>query len=135
MTPGQRDAISALIGKPYRLGAGGPDEFDCYGLARHIQALVSVDLPAVERVSDYTQTMKEHGERHHWVQVDKPQEFDLVMMANVLNRDRHIGVYIKPATAGAVIHANETMGVCIHDLQALGALGFNHIRFYRRKAA
>jgi len=29
--------LESLIGKPYKIGARGPSEFDCYGLARHIQ--------------------------------------------------------------------------------------------------
>ena len=39
----------SLIGKPYKIGARGPDEFDCYGLARHIQiSRVGIDMPDVQ---------------------------------------------------------------------------------------
>ena len=135
MTREQIHALSGLVGKPYRLGASGPDAFDCYGLAREILRLSRIELPPVERVSDYIGTMRDHAERQNWTQVDAPEEFDLVLMANVLRRDRHIGVYVRPSTAGVVIHAYETMGVCLHDLQSLKAIGMNELRFYRRKVA
>lgn len=43
--------LEALIGRPYRIGATGPDAFDCYGLARHLQHhLFSYDLPELGAV-------------------------------------------------------------------------------------
>lgn len=135
MSPEQRSALEGMIGKPYQIGASGPEAFDCYGLAREVQRLALVDMPQVERVSDYVETLRDHEERNRWQLVDRPEEFDLVLMANVVRRDRHIGVYIRPGNAGVVIHAIDHMGVCLHDLQALRAMGMNEIRFYRRRAA
>ena len=135
MTKDQLKALEGLVGRPYVLGAAGPYAFDCYGLAREVLRLVQVDLPEVERVADYMTAIRTHRERRNWMQVESPQEFDLVLMANVLRRDRHIGVFVRPSTAGVVIHAFETMGVCLHDLQALKALGMNELRFFRRKVA
>ncbi|MDB5733333.1 MAG: hypothetical protein JWQ03_3228, partial [Variovorax sp.] len=111
MTREQLQQISALMGKPYVLGASGPDAYDCYGLARAIQQVANVDMPQVSRAGDYLSTIRTHSEHRRWEQVESPQEWDLVLMANVLQRDRHIGVYIRPNVAGTVIHAQEPMGV------------------------
>jgi len=78
-------------------------------------------------------TIREHGERHRWQMVQAPEEWDLVLMANVVQRTTHLGVWIYPDRRGAVIHAHPAMNVCIHDLQSLRAQGFNDLRFYRRR--
>jgi hypothetical protein len=135
MTPEQIEKIQTVIGAPYKLGTDGPEEFDCYGLARYVQRIaIGIDMPAVSRLGDLVRTIKEHDEQKKWERVQSPKEWDLVLMANVIARDKHVGVYIKPSNSFVVIHAEPTMGVCVHDLQSLRAYGMNEIRFFRRRA-
>ena len=43
--PGVVEAALALLGRPYALGADGPDRFDCSGLVRYAYAQVGVQMP------------------------------------------------------------------------------------------
>jgi len=131
----------SLIGKPYRIGARGPHEFDCYGLARHIQnELAGIEMPDVPFAEPTTRAQAEamlsHPERKAWEEVTEAEarELDLVLMGNVAKRDFHLGTYIVPATTGAVIHIDKAAGVVVDDLPALRASGFNFLRFFRRKS-
>jgi cell wall-associated NlpC family hydrolase len=131
----------SLIGKPYKVGAQGPSEFDCYGLARHIQQeLAGIRMPEIAPVEPTTRAQAEamlsHTERDAWEEVPESEarELDLVLMGNVAKRDFHLGTYIVPATTGAVIHIDKAAGVVVDDLPALRASGFNYCRFWRRKA-
>lgn len=126
--------LESLIGKPYELGAEGPDRFDCYGLARVVLRLAAgYELPASDRGPDLVATIREARERHRWQMVQAPEAWDLVLMGNVIERTHHLGVWFFPDRRGAVIHAHPVMNVCIHDLPSLRAQGFNDLRFYRRR--
>lgn len=133
--------LESLVGKPYKIGARGPHEFDCYGLARHIQTeLAGIDMPDVVFAEASTRAQAEamlsHPERHSWEEVPEPdaRDLDLVLMGNVAKRDFHLGTYVVPVTTGMVIHTDQAVGVCVHDVPALKAIGFNYLRFFRRKA-
>jgi cell wall-associated NlpC family hydrolase len=133
--------LEGLIGKPYKIGARGPDEFDCYGLARYIQLhLADVKMPDVGFAEPTTRAQAEamlsHPERQAWEEIPEAEarKLDLVLMGNVRKRDFHLGTYIVPATTGTVIHIDKTAGVVVDDIPALKASGFNYLKFYRRKA-
>lgn len=130
--------LAGLIGRPYRIGARGPDEFDCYGLARHVQReLAAVDMPDVA-FSDATtraaaEAMLAHPEREAWAELaGQPQDLDLVLMGNVAKRDFHLGTFVVPAIAGIVLHIDQRNGVVADDIPSLQATGFNYLRFFRR---
>ncbi|CAO4174946.1 NlpC/P60 family protein [Methylorubrum extorquens] len=131
--------LSDLIGRPYRIGATGPDSFDCYGLARHIQAaLYDVPMPELPFVAATTrqqaEAMLNHAERQKWREIPEheAQDGNLVLMGNVAGRDFHLGTYVVAGTAGVVLHIRETVGVVADDLQSLRAIGFNYLRCFTR---
>lgn len=133
--------LESLVGKPYKIGARGPDEFDCYGLARYIQMeLAGVDMPDVAFAEPTTRAQAEamlsHPERQAWEEVEAAdvRDLDLVLMGNVAKRDFHLGTYVKLTTTGAVLHIDRHAGVVVDDIPALRASGFNFLRFFRRKA-
>lgn len=132
--------LESLIGRPYEIGARGPAAFDCYGLAAHIQReLAAVDMPAIAFAEPTTRAAAEallvHPERDAWEEIAEAdaREFDLVLMGNVAKRDFHLGTYIVPVTTAAVIHTDKVAGVVVDDIPALRAIGFNFLRFFRRK--
>ena len=43
--PGLRFEWADLLGKPFKLGARGPDAFDCYGLVMELGRRAGVELP------------------------------------------------------------------------------------------
>lgn len=82
--------LSDLIGRPYQIGSTGPDAFDCYGLARHIQAaLYDVPMPELPFVAATTrqqaEAMLNHAERQNWREIPEHEarDGDLVLMGNV----------------------------------------------------
>lgn len=134
MSPAEISFVHELIGRPYELGAEGPDAYDCYGLARHVQRVVmGHTMPPAER-GDIIQQLRETQELRRWRRVPAPQPWDMVLMGNTGDRSHHIGIWIVPGRRGQILHAHENMGVCIHDPAFLQAVGFNYIRFYTRRA-
>ncbi|MCB5173639.1 NlpC/P60 family protein [Microvirga lenta] len=133
--------LEGLIGKPYQIGARGPAAYDCYGLARHIQnELAGVSMPDIGPVEPTTRAQAEamlsHPERQAWEEVpeSEAQDLDLVLMGNVAKRDFHLGTFVRMTTTGAVIHIDKAAGVVVDDIPALRAIGYNHLRVFRRKA-
>lgn len=131
--------LEDLIGRPYRIGATGPDAFDCYGLARHVQAnLYGVSMPRLPFVAVTTRQQAEamlgHPELRNWCEIPehKARDGDGVLMGNVAKRDFHLGTYVVPGTAGVVLHINEKCGVVADDLPGLRSIGFHYLRIFRR---
>ncbi|WP_132254745.1 NlpC/P60 family protein [Methylobacterium segetis] len=131
--------LEDLIGRPYRIGATGPDAFDCYGLARHVQsALYAVPMPALPFVAATTRAQAEamlaHEERRNWRETPEHEarDGDLVLMGNVAKRDFHLGTFVVPGTAGVVLHVDQHAGVVADDIPALRSVGFNYLKFFRR---
>lgn len=112
----RRDFLRAVIGKPYKAGGVGPDDFDCYGLARHVLAgLFHVELPD-SRFAPVA--------RQQWRRLKLPCDGALIVMGS---DSKHVGVYL----AGGVLHALEGVGVIHDDLASLSLRGFGNLRAYR----
>jgi cell wall-associated NlpC family hydrolase len=131
--------LEALIGRPYRIGATGPDAFDCYGLARHLQHnLFSYDLPELGAVYVTTRSQAEamlsHPETKNWREIPdyEARDGDIVLMGNTLKRNFHLGTFVVPVTAGVVLHVDNVSGVLADDLPSLRSIGFNYVRIFRR---
>lgn len=131
--------LDGLIGRPYALGASGPEAFDCYGLARHVQAtLYAVDLPELPRrpatTREQAEAMLAHPERSRWTEVSPTdaRDGDLVLMGNVARRDFHLGTFVVPVTAGVVLHTDPRTGVVADDVPSLRGVGWNYLRLFRR---
>jgi cell wall-associated NlpC family hydrolase len=131
--------LAALIGRPYAVGADGPDAFDCYGLARHVlREAYGEDLPEIARQTaeprSVARALLSHPDRARWEKVDKPFDGALVLMGNVDGRDFHLGVAVADGRQMLVLHTDEGPGVMADDLLTLPARGFHNITFFRRKA-
>jgi cell wall-associated NlpC family hydrolase len=92
------DTAATGLGRPYRLGAGGPGAFDCSGFTRWAWAAAGVDLP--------------HYSGAQWAQsdhiaVDDLQPGDLVFFWGPGERGDpgHVGLYVGD---GQMIHAPGT---------------------------
>jgi len=131
--------LESLIGRPYLIGATGPDAFDCYGLARYIQAelydVAMAELPFVAATTrSQAEAMLNHAERKNWREIPEHEarDGDLVLMGNVIRRDFHLGTFVVPETAGMVLHVDQLAGVIADDLPSLRSIGFNYLRCFRR---
>ncbi|MGA0595391.1 peptidoglycan endopeptidase [Enterovirga sp. CN4-39] len=138
MTMDRNAFLSDLIGRPYAIGARGPEAFDCYGLTRHLQReLARIEMPDVPFANPTTraaaEAMLSHPERQAWEEVEHPEDLDIVLMGNVAKRDFHLGTFVIPAISGVVVHTDQANGVVADDIPSLKAVGFNYLRFFRRK--
>jgi len=132
--------LRALIGRPYVVGADGPDAFDCYGLARYVLGeIYGVELPTIAREAAEPRATARailgHPERVMWERVAPPQDGDLVLMGNVDGRDFHLGVFVADGARRLVLHTDAPTGVVADDWPTLLAKGFHNVRYFRRSAA
>lgn len=121
--------FQSVIGRPYRLGAAGPDEFDCWGLVRHYyRALRGIALPVVdaERTLAIARAFNGDPERANWLEVERPAEGDAVLMGQA-KRAHHVGLWL----GGGVLHAVDGAGVIYTKAAMLRLGGWNVIGYYR----
>jgi cell wall-associated NlpC family hydrolase len=131
--------LAALLGRPYVVGANGPDAFDCYGLASYVlRDVYGEHLPAVERRTNEpratARAILAHPDRARWTRVPEPTDGALVLMGNVDGRDIHLGVAVADGRQMLVLHTDEPSGVIADDMMGLAVRGFNNIKFFSRKA-
>jgi cell wall-associated NlpC family hydrolase len=131
MTP---EEIAAYVGKPYRLGAEGPDAFDCRGLVRHVlRHHFGLDIPSLPVADGLTALWHEKIAERTWETVEHPREGDGVIMRG--GDDPHVGVYLTSPGAG-VLHAFGGAGQVVWTpMGRLRVLGFSRLTFVRCHAA
>jgi cell wall-associated NlpC family hydrolase len=139
MSIDRRQLLSSLIGKRWAANGRGPNEFDCWHLARHIESrlfgreLPSVDVPDAPGWAWMLQAIGAHPEQANWL--ERPQanglisagDGALVLMARA-QRAAHIGVWLLPEQG--VIHCDQTSGVVLQDAATLRAAGWRKLMFY-----
>lgn len=107
--------VNSLIGRPYEAGAMGPDRFDCYGLARHLQreffgrTLPLFQLPAEAGRFAIASAIAVHPERARWDEVERPVDGAVVVMAQQ-QCGFHMGVFLD-LDGGLIVHTVEQTGV------------------------
>ena len=105
-----------FIGKPYEVGATGPDSYDCAGLAAAVwRDVFGMILPCRENTADARRT---------WRSLALPEDGAIVMMKA---DGTHIGVWL---AEGGVIHALEERGVIFDSPHVLALRGYSNLRFY-----
>lgn len=126
--------INAMMGAPYRLGAQGPDAFDCYSVARQLQRdLFGRDMPAFDMPGNagrmaIAAAIAEHPERGHWAEIARPRDGALVTMARN-GCGYHLGTWLAE-DGGIVVHAIEGAGVCADTMLSLQTAGWRRLRFH-----
>lgn len=109
--------LNGLLGRPYRAGAMGPDAFDCYGLARHLQAtFFGRDLPVFQLPAEagrfaIASAIAVHPERARWHGIARPRDGAMVVMARQ-DCGFHLGVWLALGQVGGLVaHTIEQTGV------------------------
>jgi hypothetical protein len=126
--------INALMGRPYRLGAQGPEAFDCYSTVRALQlGLFRRDMPAFEMPSQagrmaMAAAIAVNPERANWRETDRSVDGAIVTMARNL-QGYHMGTWLSE-DGGLVIHAIEDCGVVADTIMSLEAVGWRRFRFH-----
>jgi hypothetical protein len=133
VTPSERlQFIGSLLGKPWREGAKGPDEYSCWGLNQLVQkTMFGRELPDIpEHPMDARELMRfaiDHPARSQWLRVPSPHDGCLVEMAHVTH-PYHMGTFLAE-DGGCVLHCAPKTGVTIDSLLTLKAAGWRKIVF------
>lgn len=127
MTPEQ---INIYVGKPYQLGAEGPDAYDCRGLVRHVlQTYFGRAVPALPAGEAAGALWAEQAAAGAWETVAKPRHGDAVVMRG--GDDPHVGIYLTSAGPG-VLHAFAGAGQVVWSpMTTLRLQGFSRLTFVR----
>jgi len=136
-----------LIGKPWQLGADGPDAFDCRGLVRHVwRSQRGIDVPALmPEIMHDAHAIIDAALAHGWRSAGRglktrPREWDIVMMSSL--RGPHVGVMIDVDGHLQLLHCvggPDEQGidcgeVIVGGLQQAAHLGFGRFELWRRDA-
>lgn len=131
--------LSGLIGSMWMPGASGPDAWDCWHLARHIEArlfgriLPHVHVPEAPSWPWIIAAIRDHAERDRWSEVVCPAgtitagDGALVLMARS-DRPAHIGVWL--AIERGVIHCDARIGVTFQTPQMIRTAGWSRLHFF-----
>lgn len=126
--------VRGVAGLPWRDGANGPDDFDCWGLARFAQReLFGRDIPITSRNPQEILRVLGRVLRGDpdvgWTEVKKPSHGALVTLRHV-REPQHIGTWLA-LDRGRLLHAVENAGVCFDPRPMLEMTGWGRFRFYR----
>ena len=124
--------INQYLGKAWVNGGQGPDEFDCWGLVRHIyKHHKGVDIPyfnidALKPLA-VRHAFAETNEYKNWVEVKDLQDFNVVLLS-MGKIPHHVGIWYE----GKLLHAVEGAGVVWQNQHSLRLHGWNIVSIYRR---
>lgn len=131
-----RQLIMSVLGKPYVLGARGPDAFDCWGLVKHVLqsqdvcALPdwTVDSLEIDKVTGKFQDSIVNAIANDWAYVThSPQNMDIAIFAR-RSLAHHVGLYINDS----ILHIrNNNAGVVCEPLARVVKAGLGKIEYYR----
>jgi cell wall-associated NlpC family hydrolase len=110
--------LDDILGLPFADGGRGPDEFDCWGLARNIYRRYGLALPDYPiSAMDADRIGRQMAQdAPQWVEVFKPYPVPCLVVIRLScgSWANHVGVYIGD---GQFIHAYKTTGVVIDRLK------------------
>lgn len=110
---------SDLIGKPFKYGGRGPDEYDCYGLAKEIFNRLGKDLPDVNSPTEFDTIDCAGKELVKLITevIDKPEPFCIVGFKVRPPYVSHMGIVLE--NRFTFIHILKNTHVCIERLDSL----------------
>ena len=91
-----KDVISKQLGKSYRYGAAGPNNFDCSGLTYYIYGQLGISIPRTSKTQINVGVA---------VSKDDLQYGDLVLFARDKKNINHVGIYVGN---GNFVHSPQT---------------------------
>ncbi|MGD9921912.1 MAG: hypothetical protein AB7V13_10750 [Pseudorhodoplanes sp.] len=132
--------LNAVLGKPWAAGARGPEAFDCWHLAVHVQLVLAgrvlpqVVMPAQPSWAWMIDAIERHPERARWRLVSpdpmgliRAGDLALALMARV-DRPAHVGIHLKRERA--ILHCDQAYGVVADGVADLRRKGWTRLRFY-----
>ena len=128
------------IGKPWKVAADGPEEFDCWGLVVDIHRRFygrELEIIPVEEsnLRQLIKTFDAHPEKQNWDTVKNPIEGDIALMRQS-RHPIHVGEWIDVNAKGnecGMLHCMQGAGVVFQNLQSLALTGWKIENYYRYK--
>lgn len=125
--------LNDYLGKPWVMGANGPDAFDCWGLLEYIYLQEkNVHLPRYTNIdkSNRKQVVEQvkNSIQSTWKLLEKPVNFCAVGISNLPDRIYHVGCFLD-TDMGQVIHTQKNIGCMIEPLHKI-TLNWRYIKFY-----
>ena len=124
------------MGRPYEIGARGPDSFDCWGLLVEVyRAQFGIDLPNLNGITaSAALTISREIDlqsREEWEEVERPFDGAAVAMSQ-RKAFHHVGVFVI-ADSPRILHAMEGDRVILETVRSLRSRGFRRISYFRNK--
>ena len=118
-TPQKGDTIvqyaAGLIGKPYKIGAKGPDAFDCSGFVHYVYKRYDINVPYT------TEELVKTG-----FQISRENVLSGDLVVFTIKRSYHIGIMMNERE---FLHASTSKGVTIANLDLpYWRRSFSHFR-------
>ncbi len=93
-----------LLSATYKIGADGPDQYDCFTLSREVLRRVGIPLPKWESIADLTLREESVSEKKsYFTELQEPEKYCLIVL--VVRHRFHIGVVLEDCKS--FIHINE----------------------------
>ena len=129
------------IGKPWKGGARGPEEFDCWGLVVDVyKKYLNKKLPTFFNIhpkeklkvcKTINQTLE--PDTAEWIEIkDDLKSFDVVLMGRT-SQFHHIGLIALIDSDYGVLHCMDNIGVIFSKSLFLKTFKYNHLRYFRLK--
>lgn len=129
-----RHWLNDYLGKPYKRGAYGPNEYDCWGLVHHIyKHRYGIDLPFYHENMSTLEIAREMAKEHRcFEEVTDYQNGDLLLLCGA-SRPYHIGiVFLMLNDTPNCLHAVHEAGVMLTPVNVLSCLNMGiqrHLRY------
>jgi cell wall-associated NlpC family hydrolase len=128
------------IGRRWKKYGRGPDAFDCWGLVMHLLAehygIVVEDVVVdgsntIARVRAMVANIPgaETSKMVDWVQVEYPEDGDIVVMGNIHGVPSHCGLFLA-IMGGSILHCEEGVG-CV--LTSKNDVRWPRLTYYRKQ--
>ena len=119
------------IGKDFRMGAEGPDKFDCSGLVYYVFTEVGLYEGMFGERRMLARNYLQWGRDHDALTTSDPHVGDLILWtARGTDKVVHMGIYVGEDSKGKplALSALTTLGVRIHHLHSVGVDFLTYVR-------
>lgn len=125
------------VGKPWRVGARGPEAFDCFGLVWHVyKHHFGIELPTFAEVNNpdvraVMAAISKEEQGPDWQRIKIPVDGCAVGLSTT-RLFHHVGVYLA-IDGGHLLHALDKSNVILTPILRLQREGWQRVEFFKHK--
>jgi cell wall-associated NlpC family hydrolase len=108
-----------LLGKPFKYGGVGPDNFDCLGLCIEIYKRIELDFPVKDSIEDpnFRSLAIARGAQLYFKKIKNPEPFCIATFRVESYIVTHMGVVLEDCQS--FIHILDKRNVCVEKLKSI----------------